>query len=99
VLKRQLSAGETVLPMHGKAKPQDYDIPNGHFFTQTNGRSGSASGFEVTDEAGVPLWSGFKSLGGVDTMICVDACHDVMFSRPRWLATALADRCRRYADI
>ncbi len=40
-----------------------------------------------------------KSLGGVDTMICVDACHDVMFSRPRWLATALADRCRRYADI
>ena len=40
-----------------------------------------------------------KSLGGVDTMICVDACHDVMFSRPRWLATALADRCRRYADL
>jgi pimeloyl-ACP methyl ester carboxylesterase len=40
-----------------------------------------------------------KSLGGVDTMICVDACHDVMFSRPRWLATALADQCRRYADI
>jgi pimeloyl-ACP methyl ester carboxylesterase len=40
-----------------------------------------------------------KSLGGVDTMICVDACHDVMFSRPRWLATALADRCRRYAGI
>lgn len=40
-----------------------------------------------------------KSLGGVDTMLCVDACHDVMFYRPRWLATALADRCRRYADI
>jgi pimeloyl-ACP methyl ester carboxylesterase len=40
-----------------------------------------------------------KSLGGVDTMICVDACHDVMFSRPRWLATALAGRCRRYAEI
>jgi hypothetical protein len=35
-----------------------------------------------------------KSLGGVDTMICVDACHDVMFSRPGWLATMLADRCR-----
>ena len=39
-----------------------------------------------------------KSLGGVDTMICVDACHDVMFSRPRWLAATLADRCRLYAD-
>ncbi|MEE2852878.1 MAG: alpha/beta hydrolase [Actinomycetota bacterium] len=38
-----------------------------------------------------------ESLGGVDTMICVDACHDVMFSRPRWLATTLADRCRLYA--
>ncbi|WAJ44518.1 alpha/beta hydrolase [Mycobacterium sp. Aquia_216] len=35
-----------------------------------------------------------ESLGGVDTMICVDACHDVMFSRPSWLATTLADRCR-----
>jgi pimeloyl-ACP methyl ester carboxylesterase len=39
-----------------------------------------------------------KSLGGVDTMICVDACHDVMYSKPRWLAATLADRCRRLAD-
>lgn len=37
-----------------------------------------------------------ESLGGVDTMLCVDACHDVMFSHPRWLATTLADRCRAY---
>nr|BBX80584.1 hypothetical protein MFLOJ_43710 [Mycobacterium florentinum] len=37
-----------------------------------------------------------EALGGVDTMICVDACHDVMFSRPRWLAGTLADRCREY---
>ncbi|MEM6106092.1 alpha/beta hydrolase [Mycobacterium sp. 050272] len=37
-----------------------------------------------------------ESLGGVDTMLCVDACHDVMFSRPRWLATALAEQCRAY---
>ncbi|OBH49948.1 alpha/beta fold hydrolase [Mycobacterium sp. E2479] len=40
-----------------------------------------------------------RSLGGVDTMICVDACHDVMFSRPRWLAATLADRCRRHAGL
>jgi|SRR5882757_711158 len=33
-------------------------------------------------------------LGGVDTMICVDACHDAMFSHPVRLATILADRCR-----
>ncbi len=35
-----------------------------------------------------------ESLGGVDTMICVDSCHDVMISEPKWLATTLAERCR-----
>ena len=35
-----------------------------------------------------------KQLGGVDTMICVHGCHDVMFSDPRRVATILADRCR-----
>jgi pimeloyl-ACP methyl ester carboxylesterase len=37
------------------------------------------------------------SLGGVDTMICVDSCHDVMISEPNWLATTLAERCRLHA--
>lgn len=35
------------------------------------------------------------SLGGVDTMVCLDSCHDVMFSEPAPLAAILADRCRR----
>ena len=35
-----------------------------------------------------------KSLGGVDTMVCLDACHNVMFSEPTRLAAILADRCR-----
>ena len=35
-----------------------------------------------------------RSLGGVDTMICLDGCHDVMFSDPANLARILADRCR-----
>jgi pimeloyl-ACP methyl ester carboxylesterase len=35
-----------------------------------------------------------ESLGGVDTMICMNGCHDVMFSEPRLLANILADRCR-----
>jgi pimeloyl-ACP methyl ester carboxylesterase len=35
------------------------------------------------------------SLGGVDTMVCLDACHDVMFSEPARLAAILADRCLR----
>lgn len=38
------------------------------------------------------------SLGGVDTMICLRGCHDVMFSDPARLATILADRCRVHAD-
>ena len=38
------------------------------------------------------------SLGGVDTMICLDGCHDVMYSDPSGLATILADRCRLRAS-
>jgi pimeloyl-ACP methyl ester carboxylesterase len=34
------------------------------------------------------------SLGGVDTMICLDGCHDVMVSDPAGLAVILIDRCR-----
>lgn len=34
------------------------------------------------------------ALGGVDTMICLDTCHDLMYSEPRRLAAVLAERCR-----
>jgi pimeloyl-ACP methyl ester carboxylesterase len=34
------------------------------------------------------------SLGGVETMLCLDGCHDVMYSDPAGLAAILADRCR-----
>lgn len=34
------------------------------------------------------------SLGGVDTMICLDGCHDVMVSDPAGLARIFIDRCR-----
>jgi hypothetical protein len=45
----------------------DWDLPNGHFFTQTNGAAAltSARGFAVTNEGGVPFWSEFQRLGGV----------------------------------
>jgi hypothetical protein len=33
-------------------------------------------------------------LGGVDAVICVDACHDVMYSHPVLLAAILVERCR-----
>lgn len=32
--------------------------------------------------------------GGVDTVLSVDACHDVMLSEPSWLAERLIERCR-----
>jgi pimeloyl-ACP methyl ester carboxylesterase len=37
------------------------------------------------------------SLGGVDTMVCVDGCHDVMYSEPAKLAGILAERCRLHS--
>lgn len=33
------------------------------------------------------------SLGGVDTMVCLQGCHDVMYSEPAKLAGILAQRC------
>ena len=35
-----------------------------------------------------------EALGRVQNVIPVDACHDLMISHPRWLATTLIDRCR-----
>ena len=43
----------------------DYDICNGHFFTQTGSGGDRASGFRVTNDDGVPFWDEFNRLGGV----------------------------------
>ncbi|BBY93304.1 esterase [Mycobacterium gallinarum] len=37
------------------------------------------------------------AIGGVQHMISIDACHDVMISKPVQLAQILIDRCRSYA--
>jgi pimeloyl-ACP methyl ester carboxylesterase len=34
------------------------------------------------------------SLGGVDTLVCLDTCHDLMYSEPERLAAILLERCR-----
>jgi pimeloyl-ACP methyl ester carboxylesterase len=34
------------------------------------------------------------ALGGVDTVIPLDACHELMFSHPKQLAQILVERCR-----
>jgi pimeloyl-ACP methyl ester carboxylesterase len=35
-----------------------------------------------------------ESLGGVDMLVCIDTCHDLMYSEPERLAAILAERCR-----
>ncbi|HET7771119.1 MAG TPA: trypsin-like peptidase domain-containing protein [Chloroflexota bacterium] len=45
---------------------RDYDVVNGHYFTQTG--SGEDAGFSITDEGGIPLWSEFQRLGGVQAL-------------------------------
>ena len=37
------------------------------------------------------------ALGGVQTIIPIDTCHDLMISEPERLAEILAERCRLYA--
>ncbi len=76
-LKMSLDGGqwyELTMPRSAGAanhhRPLDYDIPNGHFFTQANGRplGASPAGFSVTDDGDVHFWSEFQRLGGVEAL-------------------------------
>ncbi|MDO8568598.1 MAG: hypothetical protein Q7R57_07780 [Dehalococcoidales bacterium] len=48
------------------AQEPDWDIENGHFYTQAG--PGDGTGYAVTDSDGVPFWSRFRQLGGVDAV-------------------------------
>ncbi len=51
------------------AQAPDFDIPGGHFYTQANGQGGAGgTGFSITDDGGVPFWTQFQELGGVDRL-------------------------------
>ena len=43
------------------AADEDFDIPNGHFYTQT---TGPGIGYSITDDADAPFWGEFQRLGG-----------------------------------
>ena len=44
----------------------DYDVANGHFYTQANGQAGAGgSGYSVLDDDQATFWSEFQRLGGV----------------------------------
>ncbi len=55
------------LQFAGAATQLDWDITNGHYYTQTNGQpeGTSQTGFSVTDADGVLFWTEFQRLGGV----------------------------------
>src|SRR5688500_14867781 len=50
----------------GAQQAADWDVPNGHFFTQTGGAAGK--GYTVSDADGVEFWKAFQQLGGVDVV-------------------------------
>lgn len=58
--------GPTAEPVPSVA---DYDIPNGHFYTQANGQAGAGgSGYSVVDDDRATTWSEFQRLGGVASL-------------------------------
>ncbi|HEY2593882.1 MAG TPA: hypothetical protein VGK33_08275 [Chloroflexota bacterium] len=46
----------------------DFDIPDGHFFTQALPGRTDGSGFAIVDGAGADLWTAFQTVGGLDTL-------------------------------
>lgn len=52
------------------ASAPDYAVPQGHFYSQTNGspRGDSGGGFSITDASGIPFWTYFQGHGGVDVL-------------------------------
>lgn len=46
------------------ATEDDWEIPNGHFFTQTGSRD-AGLGFAITNDGGLAFWSEYQRLGGV----------------------------------
>lgn len=53
------------LPPPGRADSLDYDIPNGHFYKQANGRGGEGeTGYSITNADGIRFWDEYQRLGG-----------------------------------
>src|SRR5687768_3780469 len=66
LLAAQLPSSALAQTAPSRTTLRDYDVVNGHYFTQTG--SGEDAGFSITDEGGIPLWSEFQRLGGVQTL-------------------------------
>src|SRR4051794_4072657 len=56
-------------PLPTTAAEPEFAVPNGYFYTQAAGDGGaSGRGFAITDDGGVPFWSTFQQLGGVQAL-------------------------------
>lgn len=59
------SAALRPVPVSSSSAP-DYDVLNGHFFSQATGNSGT--GFVVSNGGGVEFWDEFQRLGGLEAV-------------------------------
>ncbi|MBV8087116.1 MAG: hypothetical protein JO247_20090 [Chloroflexi bacterium] len=72
LIVRALTVLTTVLfallltPVMAADSPPDYPIPGGHYYTQGSGTT--TGGFSLTDDGGIPMWSEYNRLGGVDEL-------------------------------
>jgi hypothetical protein len=55
------------VPLPEPGLPQDYEVPYGRFFTQT-GKKDGLHGYRVVDKDGIPFYSEFRRLGGLDAL-------------------------------
>ncbi|MHB8620066.1 MAG: hypothetical protein ACYDAG_10950 [Chloroflexota bacterium] len=48
----------------------DYDVAQGHFYSQGAGSAQNQPlvGYSITDDGGIPMWTEFQRLGGVDAL-------------------------------
>lgn len=65
-----LLVAATYLPGVGAqvAGGPDYDIPGGHFYTQTNAGAPANFGYRITNDGGIGFWDQFQKLGGVTAL-------------------------------
>lgn len=60
-VRREYRSANTVL--------QDFEIPDGHFYTQANGSGGGGGrGFRIVDDGEAQMWSAFNHLGGIPAL-------------------------------
>ena len=53
----------------GNVKLPDFELLNGHFYTQTNANGGGGgAGFRVVDNADAQIWTAFQAFGGVQAL-------------------------------